>query len=496
MAFGITDAGFEKKRIADIKREIEDILRNTFGNQINLTPQSVFGQLVGIISEREGLIWDAMQDVYNSQYPDTAFGVSLDNVAALSGITRQGAVKSTQTGYRLFGTPATLIPAGTQFSVSESPDTIFETDSDVTLVAGADEVQDITFSATPDAGTWRLNFRGADSANLAFDASAATIQAALNALPFGSGITVSGDYVAGFTVTFDGAAGLQEQPLLVVDENLLTSGGGAVTIGIVETVAGVNQGTVGLTQTDASFESVGPGVAPAGTLTEIVTPVGGLDSGINVEDADVGRAIETDNELRARRATTLQVAGAGTVEAIRSRLLDLDGVTTAIVFENDTNATDIDGRPPKSFEAVVEGGDSQEIADLIWQAKPAGIATFGSVTLPVVDSLGNNQDISFSRPTQVPIYIEVDLTTNLNFPANGVAAAVAALVSRGAESFGIGQNVIVYPKLICALDEIDGIEDIAIRVGTAPSPTLDDNIVIAPDQIATFDSSRTQVQVL
>lgn len=496
MAFGITDAGFQKKRIADIKPEIEDVLRNTFGNQINLTPQSVFGQLVGILAEREGLIWDAMQDVYNSQYPDTAFGVSLDNVAALSGITRQGAIRSTQEGYRLFGAAATLVPAGTQFSVDGSPDTIFETDADVTLVAGQDEVQDISFDAVPDAGTWRLNFRGTDTTDLAFDDDAAAVQAALNALPFGDGITVAGDYTTGFTVTFAGDAGKQEQPLIVVDDNTLTSGGPAVTITITETTPGVNQGVANLTQTTASFDDVGPGVAPAGTLTEIVTPVGGLNRGINVSDADVGREIETDNELRARRATTLQVAGAGTVEAIRSRLLDLEGVTTALVFENDTNATDGEGRPAKSFEAVVQGGDDQAVADLLWEVKPAGIETFGSITLAVEDSLGNNQDVSFSRPTEVPIYIEVDLTTNLNFPANGIATAQAALVERGSEAFGIGDNVIVYPKLICALDSIAGITDIAIRVGTASSPTLDDNISIDPDEIATFDSARTQVVVL
>ena len=80
-----------------------------------------------------------------------AFGISLDNVAALSSIKRQAAIASTVVGYRLFGTIGTLVPAGTQFSVSGSPTSQFTTDAPVTLAAGTDEVQTISFDAVPDA---------------------------------------------------------------------------------------------------------------------------------------------------------------------------------------------------------------------------------------------------------------------------------------------------------------------------------------------------------
>jgi len=480
-----------RELMRDIKTEIEDTLRTTFGSQINLLPESVFGQLIGVFSERESLLWEAMEDVYNSQYPDTSFGVSLDNVAALSSIVRQGAQASTVTGYRLFGTASTLVPSGTQFSVSGSPDSKFTSDSDVTLVAGTDAQQTISFDAVPDAGTWRLNWRGNDTTDLAYNDNAAAVQAALNALPFGTGITVSGNYTTGFTVDFAGAAGKQVQPLIVEDDNTLTSGGPAVVITIAEAVAGVNQGTVGLTAT-----TTGAIVAPAGTLTVIDTPVAGLTSGINVDDATVGRDIESDADLRARRAETLQVAGAGTPEAIRSRLLNLEGVTDVIIFENQTEVTDGDGRPPKSFEAVVGGGDQQEIIDLLWQVKPAGILTVGSISGTAVDSQGVSQTINFSRPTDVDIWLEVDLTVdNALFPANGITSAEQALVDRGNE-FGIGQDVIVVPSLVCSLDDIAGILGVVVRIGTAASPTASVNISIDPNEISRFSTARTQVQVV
>ena len=153
------------------------------------------------------------------------------------------------------------------------------------------------------------------------------------------------------------------------------------------------------------------------------------------------------------------------------------GVTDVIVFENEAEV-EIDGRPAKSYECVVNGGDDQDILDVIWDTKPAGIRTAGTESGTVIDSQGQSHTMFFSRPTQVPIYLEVDLTVDTDFPVNGLAAAEQELVDQG-NAFGIGKDVVVYPKLISALNSIPGIVDVVIRIGTAPSPTLDDNIEIA-----------------
>lgn len=489
MAFGLSSAGFQKARIEDIKAAIEAELKVRFGPYINLLPQSVFSQVVGLYAERESLIWEAMEDVFNSQYPDTAEGASLDNVAALSGINRLAATKSVVKGQLLFGTAGTVIPAGTILSVSGNAAARFLTLLEVTLVAGTDEVQTLTFSATPTAGTWKLKYLTDETASIAYNANAAAIQAALNALPLLSGVTVSGTYPT-FTITFAGADGKQAHPLLEVTSSTLVDGVTTVTNTIVETTAGVPQG-----QVDCEAESTGPVTAVTQTLSVIETPIAGLNSTRNPEDAILGRNTETDLELRSRRSRTLQVAGAGTVEAIRSRLLNLAGVTDVIVFENDSLVTDERGLPAKSFETVIKGGDAQEIVDLLWSIKPAGIQTYGNLNGTIVDSQGVSRVIYYSRPTLVPIYLEVDLTVNSDFPVTGAAAAETALVEQG-NLFGIGNDVIVIPKLIYALNGINGIEDVVIRIGTAPSPTLDNNIQIASNEIASFDSTRTTVNIL
>ena len=93
-------------------------------------------------------------------------------------------------------------------------------------------------------------------------------------------------------------------------------------------------------------------------------------------------------------------------------VLEVEGVQQAFVFENVTLATDSDGLPPKSFEVVVEGGADQDIADTIFLHKPAGIETFGTTSLSVLDTQGFNHTVKLSRPTTLQMFVDVTVTTN------------------------------------------------------------------------------------
>jgi len=135
MAYGITSTGFLAKRLADIKAEIEDTFRSAFGVGINLDALSPLGQMVGIVAERESLIWELAEDVYNSQYPDTASGASLDNVASISNIIRLAATYSTVTA-RIIGTNGTFVDIGFIASVSGDPTARFVTTESGTIAGG------------------------------------------------------------------------------------------------------------------------------------------------------------------------------------------------------------------------------------------------------------------------------------------------------------------------------------------------------------------------
>jgi len=116
--FGLTPQGFKIKRLPDIHAENQNLLLAAFG-EINLDPQSIFGQLIGVISKVEADIWENMQDVYFSQYPNSAEGISLDNVVQLNAITRLAAQQTNVTAV-CSGLEGTLINQG---ALARIPDT-------------------------------------------------------------------------------------------------------------------------------------------------------------------------------------------------------------------------------------------------------------------------------------------------------------------------------------------------------------------------------------
>ncbi len=490
MSYGITPDGLVIKRLQDIKEEAEETLKSSFGSNINLGPESIFGQIVGLFSERESLIWELMEDVYNSQFPSSAEGINLDLVCSISGITRLPATRSSVT-LKALGDAETIIPIGSQVSKVGDALTIFETTEIGTIDNGADEIQNVDFSDVPDAGEFKLTYNGVETSALTSSSDASDVEDALNGLPDLSSVSVTGDFSVGFIVNFSGIDGKKEHELLSVSSNTLVIGPTPITV----TIESVTKGYAPMALISAQCTEIGPIEALAESLSVIETAVSGWNSVTNELDADLGSYEETDAELKIRRDETLQVAGAGTVDAIRSRLLNIPEVSAVIVFENRTNIEDLNGRPPHSYEVVVQGGDQQELFEEIWESKPAGIETVGNVSGQITDSQNFLQTVKFSRPTEVPIYLTVDLTTDETFPVNGATVVENAIITWGDE-LGIGKDVIVYPKLMAQLCVVQGITDVTIKIGKTSSPTDDANIEIEPNEISTWDSSRIAIGVI
>jgi uncharacterized phage protein gp47/JayE len=255
--------------------------------------------------------------------------------------------------------------------------------------------------------------------------------------------------------------------------------------------------TLGNPATAATTAATRTGEVPAsaGTLNQIVNPVVGWTTVSNYVDAVLGTDAETDAAFRVRRVLALRGLGAARQEAILGALLQVSGVLNAIVFMNDTDSTDGAGRPPHSIECLVAGGADQDILNTVWNKKAAGIQTYGTQTGSVVDSQGASHTTKFSRATQVNIYLILDVTKDAaTFPSDG-AARISADVLVYAAMLAIGQDVIVTPALVGSFAGVPGITGVTVKIGTAPTPTLGNNITISPTQIAVFDSSRITVNV-
>jgi len=456
MPFGLTSSGFIIKRLVDIKSELESLYRAVFGAGIKTTDDTVFGKIIGIQAEREAAIWELLQSLYNAAYPNSASDIQLDRIGEITAIVRNGATASTVVAY-MSGTPATAIPADTLFSVQDSEEQ-FKTLALVSLSGANFSISSITSAAGTATAT-----------------SAAAHDRAVNSFVFINNAVET---------EYNGLVQILTVPTTTT-----------FTYAITGTPASPASGSIDADPATAvACESVNLGSIEAlsGTLTNIVNNISGLDRVDNYLDAVKGNNVETDAEFRTRRINALTGIAAARLEGIRSFLLLVENVTSAKVFENDDSTVDVDGRPAHSIECLVLGGTDQDILDAVFDRKAAGIETHGSVSGTVTDSQGVSHTTKFSRPTSISIWLELDLTIDADYPVDGDDLVETAVLAHAA-TLDIGDDVIVYPYLVSSIGDIVGITDVVLRIGTAASPTLDNNIVIDDTEIAAFDSSRITI---
>jgi len=203
--YGLTDEGLVIKTLPIIIEEKQQEIRSLFGDSVNVESESNFGQLIEISAEREYELWELLEQLNLSQYPSTASKGALDQAVALNGIKRDGLIFSKILDQAFWGTPGTTILAGTTLYVNGDQDSKYSLNDEVVLGAGVNQIQNISFSLTPDAGSWKITFRNEECTTaLSYAASASEVKAALEEISFIDSVTVIGSMSAGFDVTFNG----------------------------------------------------------------------------------------------------------------------------------------------------------------------------------------------------------------------------------------------------------------------------------------------------
>jgi uncharacterized phage protein gp47/JayE len=141
----VTDGGFQKKTLAEIKNEREELYKSIFGNDIDLNSEGPFGQIIGIESQAEANLWDLAEEIYLSRDPDQATGVSLTKIARETGTERQGSEPTIVNDAILYGDNLTTIPVGVKAyrntDSSTNPTTFSLTDTVVIDLTEAKELQ-------------------------------------------------------------------------------------------------------------------------------------------------------------------------------------------------------------------------------------------------------------------------------------------------------------------------------------------------------------------
>lgn len=237
----------------------------------------------------------------------------------------------------------------------------------------------------------------------------------------------------------------------------------------------------------AQAEDLGSVTAGVNTITTIPSPVPGWQSVTNPEPATPGAPIETDPQLRARRAVATTKPSRTILEGMAAEIADLPGVTRVKAYENTGRVPDADGLPPGATAFVVKGGDVDAIAQAIGLNKANGSILAGTTQGRYTDGAGITRLLAFYRPHAVPVGVRVTLRKRAGYSAD-VAAAIRASLAAWFAQRGFGERIVrgrVYlPAQLYGQGQAVTYELVSVEIardGAYPSPN---DVVLAFDEEA------------
>lgn len=373
---GVTEQGFTVKSAAEITADLDAKFVGTFGSQFDTSAESPDGQLIGVVAKLLEDVWQQAEGAYNAYSPSNAYGVGLDKVAEINGITR-----------------ITNLP---------------------TSVA-------ITFSGT-------------------------------------AGTVVPAGYIV---KTVDG---LEFATVAVA------------VIPAIVTAKCTTQGAIRIL---------------ANEVHVLTTAIAGLTGATNIEPGITGIVREEDPAFRARRENSTISRGTSSIDAIYEGVKSLNLPYIAII-ENTTSAT-VDGVPANSFLVVVEGGTPAEVSQVIYDNKPQGITSYGSIVTVINDSKGYPHNIGISRPTPIDISVTTSIT-NLPGASLDSATLVKAAIVDYVNNLNISEDVYWSYFFSAILEVVPNIKINSLQIKFTVGGTFDTtDLVITPQQRARTDASKVVV---
>lgn len=376
---GVTEQGFTVKSAAEITADLDAKFVGTFGSQFDTSAESPDGQLIGVVAKLLEDVWQQAEGAYNAYSPSNAYGVGLDKVAEINGITRITNLP-TSVAITLSGTAGTVVPAGY-------------------IVKTVDGLEFATVAV-------------------------------------------------------------------------------AVVPAIV-TAKCTTQGAIRIL---------------ANEVHVLTTAIAGLTGATNLEPGVTGIVREEDPAFRARRENSTISRGTASIDAIYEGVKSLNLPYIAIV-ENTTSAT-VDGVPANSFLVVVEGGTPAEVSQVIYDNKPQGITSYGSIVTVINDSKGYPHNIGISRPTPIDISVTTSIT---NLPGASVDSAtlVKAAIVDYVNNMNISEDVYWSYFFSAILAVVPNIKINSLQIKFTVGGTFGTtDLVITPQQRARTDASKVVVSVV
>lgn len=451
--YGITETGLRIKRFDTILSEINAFQTEGFGVQVGANTRSFLNTLNTSVADKIAELWELGADIYHNLSPMSAEGAALDNVVQFGGNSRE---KARSTYYP--------IHCECTEGITLDEETLIESDTNPAIKFLSAEERTISRSSFNKAKVKVVSTQPGEAYTVALNGTlysyTCKVQDGPEAILGGLRDLILADEAEAFTASVDSenvllvieAADVESENSMLLTDNLTT-----------ESVTAI-----------ISFASEEPGEVslPNGAITKIVTAPTGFLSCTNLCGYVAGRLLETDVELRQSYVDKIFSRSSRMTDSIRSAILaNCAGVTAAQVYENRTNETDSEGRPPHSVEAVVDGGSNSDIAEQILATVSAGITTYGSVSVDVPGEDDDMIEVCFNRPTYIYCWFKVTLTISKAslVPANYAELVETAIVDAMSQVEN-GEDVVPQQQFLPAIyEQVPGISYIDVSIYTTTS---------------------------
>lgn len=259
----------------------------------------------------------------------------------------------------------------------------------------------------------------------------------------------------------------------------------------------------------AEFACDTPGAIPCPphNLNRVYQSVPGLDAIDNEDSAVLGALAESRADFERRRYNSVAKNGHSTTHSIYGEVFQVPGVVDCYVIDNPTGMpttvapTNYTLKPHSIYVAVL-GGDENEVAKAIWRKKDVGCDYNGNTTVRVYDDeLGYSAppayDVSFQRPSPVPVKFLVTVVSSDAVPVNGVDIVKRTILDtfNGAGDDGQRERIaarILATRYYVALGKTV-MSDFVVNVKVGLATPNADLVNIGIDQVPTLDAADISV---
>ncbi|UBF22397.1 baseplate J-like protein [Haloarcula virus HCTV-15] len=260
----------------------------------------------------------------------------------------------------------------------------------------------------------------------------------------------------------------------------------------------------GNTSVSAPVEAVEGGVdynLGTNTLTVMPDPPTGVLNVTNTAEITGGQNPESDEDLRIRAKEELAEGSRASAPALINAVQSVQGVTSVAIDIRDAPEDD-DG-----FELTIAGGKDKEIGQAILDTKAVGDTSFGgqvgtAVTVTADLPNGQTHDVTFSRPSEILIYVTADLKVTDEFEGieairDSIVGYLGGITTSGADITGLGVgDDVIYGEVEFAIRSVTGVYDVtSLTVGKSANPTGTDNLTITNTEVASGDATDGSIEV-